>query len=140
MKDDAVYKSHKWAHIVPKKAEVVVNTEPLFDLWLEFEEWLPSDGDDPESDFFNMGIRLANGTSYALNVWTFKYLQQVRERSKQIDPNFGGKYLVPPDLLVERLDRKLLEEVVKDLIQNNELKDGWLDNGPQTQDTNQPLK
>ncbi len=32
-----------------------------FDLWLEFEHWLPQEGDDPENDIFNMQIVLRGG-------------------------------------------------------------------------------
>ncbi len=37
----------------------------------------------------------------------------------------AGKYLLPPDLFVERLDRGLLEAVISDLIARGEIREDW---------------
>ncbi len=97
-----------------------------FELWLEFEWWQPQPEDDPHNNFFNMRIRLSNGKTYALNVWTFTYLVRTHHHDQQLGERLAGQYLVPPDLLVEKLDRPLLEAVVHDLIQTNSLRDEWL--------------
>jgi hypothetical protein len=101
-------------------------SETGFELWLEFEEWVAKAEDDPEDDFFNMKIRLANGSAYALNVWTYKFLERARRDDLQSGDGLGGKYLLPPDLFVEKLDRELLEGVVSDLIRKDRLKQEWL--------------
>src|SRR5688572_19576504 len=90
--------------------------EVEFELWLEFEHWVPQEDDDPEDDFINMMIRLSTGTSYALNVWTYKFLERAKQHYQGSGDNLNGKYLLPPDLLVEKLNRRLLEDVVADLI------------------------
>ena len=97
-----------------------------FKLWLEFKIWEPKADDDIENDFFNMQIELDTGETYALNVWTFKYLQTALEEQKQERGVLGTKYMVTPDLLVEKMDRDLLIEIVNDLIINNELKEEWI--------------
>ena len=51
---------------------------PAFELWLEFEHWEPKPDDDPTDNFFNMQVKLPDGRRYALNVWTFKFLQKAR--------------------------------------------------------------
>lgn len=99
---------------------------PKFELWLEFEHWIANDQNDLENDFFNMHVILPNGKRYALNVWTFKYLEQARYKAKDIGEFLGGNYLLPPDLFVERLDRKLLEEIFAELILDGCMKDEWL--------------
>ena len=97
-----------------------------FDLWLEFEHWQPEADDDPEDDFFNMALRLPDGRAYALNVWTFRFLERARLDDQQSGEALNGKYLLPPDLFVERLDRKLMEEIATDLIKRGQLLDDWL--------------
>ncbi|MES3023938.1 MAG: hypothetical protein V4857_20420 [Pseudomonadota bacterium] len=95
-----------------------------FTLWLEFElssDWIV----DPEVDFFNMLINFADGSSYALNVWTYKYLLRARAECESTGEHLGGAYMPTPDLLVERLDRCHLEAVVADLIRINGLNEHW---------------
>ena len=100
--------------------------EPTFELWLEFEQWIPQEGDDPEDDFFIMHVKMPGDVTYALNVWTFKVLERVRLDEQQQGSCLGGSYLFPPDLFVERLDRPLMERVVADIIKKGYMKDEWL--------------
>lgn len=96
-----------------------------FTVWLEFEWWQPQPDDDVHNNFFNMQIQVSNGKTYALNVWTFTYLTTARQNDEQSGESLAGRYLVPPDLLVEKLDRPLLETIVIDLIQSNSLREEW---------------
>lgn len=97
-----------------------------FELWLEFEHWVWSETDDPEDDFFNMMIIFPDGRKYALNVWTFKSIERARKDCRATGENLSGRYLYPPDLFIERLDRELVEEVVKDMLEHHGIKDEWL--------------
>ena len=96
-----------------------------FDLWLEFEHWVPKEGDDPEDAFFNMQIILRDGKKYALNVWTYKFLRRAVEDRRQAGDCLDASYLLPPDLFVQRLERGLMERVVADLIDSGELRKEW---------------
>jgi hypothetical protein len=105
-----------------------------FELWLEFELWQPRpeigpqvNKFDPEDDFCNITITFATGERYALNVWTFNYLAHARQDDRADGDGItgNGKYLLPPDLFVERLDRHLLEEIVADLIRRDTLRAEW---------------
>lgn len=96
-----------------------------FDLWLEFEHLLPQKDDDPEDDYFNMMLTLPDGKKYALNVWTFKYLSRAVQECRVSGEHLGGSYLPGPDLFIERLDRKLLENVVADLVAKGGLLPQW---------------
>ena len=96
-----------------------------FDLWLEFEHCIPQGGEDPEDDFCNMQVTLVDGRKYALNVWTFKYLGRAVQECRSTGEHLGGSYLPAPDLFVERLKRKLLEDVVADLIAKGGLSPQW---------------
>jgi hypothetical protein len=100
---------------------------PPFELWLEFEHTEPPPGADPTDDFANVQVKLADGPKYALNVWTFKFLDRARfpwpyeETAGQ-----PAEYVVAPDLFVENLDRPTLERVVTQLLANGEMKAEWL--------------
>ncbi|HTN86450.1 MAG TPA: hypothetical protein VL242_22270 [Sorangium sp.] len=96
-----------------------------FELWLEFEHWVAPTGEDPANDFFNMGITLPSGARYALNVWTYRAVEAARRDAALAGENLSGRYLEPPDLLVERMDRALLEAVVGDLLARNALREAW---------------
>lgn len=101
-------------------------TEDLtFSLWLEFEHWVEDDASDPYDDIFNMSITLADGTRYALNVWTYLAFERIRAVVASAGENLGGLYLEPPDLFIERLDRGVCERVVADLIARDGLRDEW---------------
>ena len=118
-----------------------------FELWLEFENWMPEPGDDPEDDFFNMIVTLASGKRYALNVWTFKLLERVvrarRFGDLQEFSNVGEakhplerEYLTTPDLVVSRLDGGLMRRIVAHLLDEwgGELSEQWECDPPLTEE------
>jgi hypothetical protein len=96
-----------------------------FDLWLELEHWVPQRGDDPEDDIFNMQIVIHGGKKYALNVWTYKAIWRVVKDCRKSGEYLDGSYLLPPDLFVHRMDRRLLERIVADLIAQGGLRKEW---------------
>ena len=102
-----------------------------FELWLESEHATPRG--DPTDDFANVEVRLRDGRCYALNVWTYSFVRRCRfpwpyEEGK----GTPAEYVLPPDLLVERLDRETLERVFKELIETNQLRAGWLSSSGST--------
>ena len=99
---------------------------PQFELWLEFEWWVLESDDDPTTNFFNMQITLPNAQRYGLNVWTYNYFTLARQQDQASAERLGGAYLLPPDLFVERLDRRLLEQIIADLIRTHQLREAWL--------------
>jgi hypothetical protein len=101
-------------------------SDEKFDLWLEFEHWGPAGAHGPEDDFFNMQVRLPDGRCYALNVWTFKFLERARREDVETGEGLSGKYMLPPDLFVARLERDLVTQTIADLIRRQGLKDEWL--------------
>ncbi|WP_437729355.1 hypothetical protein [Sorangium sp. So ce861] len=104
---------------------VSVASDHPFELWLEFEHWISPPDADPTDGFFNMLIRLPDGTRYAVNVWTYDMLESARREAAQQGESLSGRYLEAPDLFVERMDRSLLEAVVADMIASGRLRDSW---------------
>lgn len=81
-----------------------------FELWLECEAW------GSEEDFCNAKVTLPDGRAYALNVWTFEFLERARVEAAESGECLAGTYILPPDLFVEELSRACLERVVADLL------------------------
>lgn len=125
--------------------------QTAFELWLEFEHWTPEPDDDPEDEFFNMKVTLASGKQYAMNVWTFKRLERVVSavRSQKPEPEelvrlghlhvthpLEREYLTTPDLLVSRLDRKLIDQIVAHMLHDwgGQLLPQWECEPPLTQE------
>ena len=98
-------------------------TSPVsFELWLEFEHYArgyPAASDDPRVDYCNAMLTLPDGTSCGLNVWTFGYLswllQHHEDGSTLEQPR---RFLLPPDLLVEVLDRASIEQAIRLLLRD----------------------
>jgi hypothetical protein len=100
-----------------------------FELWLEFEIGDPTQpGNRPTQNFANIRIKVADGRRYALNVWTFDFLPHARYPWPYETQPAGtsSRYVVGPDLFVERLDRATIESVVAEMIARGELKPEWL--------------
>jgi hypothetical protein len=94
-----------------------------FEMWLEFELW--QQPWDPECDAANVKVSLADGRSYALNVWTFRFLEGARTLAKQAGENLDGKYLGAPDLFVDRLERSALQATFADLLRKGGMNPAW---------------
>lgn len=100
-----------------------------FELWLEFESGDPAEpANRATENFANIKISLADGRRYCLNVWTFDFLPLARYSwpyEKKAD-EVPAKYLMPPDLFVERLDRDTIQAAVADMLAAGDLTKEWL--------------
>ncbi|GJM08344.1 MAG: hypothetical protein DHS20C11_06200 [Lysobacteraceae bacterium] len=101
-----------------------------FRLWLEFEVGEPLDqpANRPTQNFCNISVTLPDGRRYAMNVWTFDFLPLARYDwpYEETPDQVPAKYVLPPDLFVERLDRETIECVVAKLLENDEMDGQWL--------------
>lgn len=98
-----------------------------FQLWLEFEHWIPSPDDDPDGDFANIAVTLSDGRRYALTVWTFRFLERARRAWPDTDASGpAAEYVVAPDLFVERLSRDVIDRAVCEMLAKGEMRDEWL--------------
>lgn len=101
--------------------------DPAFELWLEFEHTEPQPGDDPGDDFANVQVTLRDGRRYALNVWTFAFMQRARfPWPHEEGVGEPAEYLLPPDLFVAQLDRPTLERAIGRMVSAGEMRPEWL--------------
>jgi hypothetical protein len=91
-----------------------------FTLWLEFEEVDPGNWN-IENDFCNVIVTLENGRKYALNVWTYQFLQSSITLDQESGDSLSGMYQIPPDLFVKELSRECLEQIIRDLLKKGDL-------------------
>lgn len=100
-----------------------------FKLWLETELGDPgAPANQPQKNFCNVQVSLADGREYALSVWTFDFLPLARlpcpyEENADAKP---AEFLLPPDLFVESLTRETMQRVFADLIARDEMRAEWL--------------
>jgi len=94
-----------------------------FTLWLEFEHVAFAEDWDSTDDFCNIHVDLADGRHYGLNVWTYKFIRRAATADKLSGDNSGGRYQIPPDLLVEDLTRDCIEIVIADLLRRGNLEE-----------------
>ena len=97
-------------------------------LWLEFEQYAggyPGPDDDPGRDFCN-ALLTVGSKKYGLNIWTFAFLDYAREFDDD-GTRFAerARFLVPPDLLVERLDRETISAAIESLLGSG-LPSSWI--------------
>lgn len=93
---------------------------PEFTLWLEFEEVDPGNWD-ITNDFCNIQVTLEDGRRYALNVWTYAFLQTAVKLDQESGESLRGNYQTPPDLFVKELSRDCIEKTIEDLLKKGDL-------------------
>ena len=101
---------------------------PNFELWLEIEVGDPSESANRTTEnFCNISVTLPDRRRYVLNVWTFDFLPLARYPWPYENTGHQpAKYVLPPDLFVDRLDRATIELVIGEVLANNQMKSEWL--------------
>jgi hypothetical protein len=90
-----------------------------FTLWLEFENTAPSS--DPSNDFANISVRLNDGRTYGINVWTFDFLKTAIE--EDLKNGKSGLYQIPPDLFVKELSRDCIQKSIESLLVQGDIEE-----------------
>ena len=102
------------------KLKGIKTENPIFKLWLEFEELALNEWD-IENECCNIHVDMEDGRHYGLNVWTYNFLTTVINSDQNSGQNLSGRYQIPPDLLVKELTRTCIEESIKDLLRIGDL-------------------
>jgi hypothetical protein len=102
---------------------------PDFELWLETELGDPDRSANSQTEnFCNINVTLPDGRRYALNIWTFDFLPLARydDTYDMREGQEPAKYVFPPNLFVERLDRATIEIVIAELLAIDRMNFDWL--------------
>lgn len=91
-----------------------------FEFWCELDELKPADYD-PACDCCDIVATMSDGRHYRFRVWTYSFLEELVSRDRESGERLGGKYMLPPDLFVERLDRDLLQRAVADMLERDDI-------------------
>lgn len=101
-----------------------------YEIMLEWERGEPLDqpANAPCENFGNVEVKFTDGRRYALNVWTFDFLPLARypwpyEPVANLEP---ASFVRPPDLFVDKLERRSIEATVRRLVEEGGLDDKWL--------------
>lgn len=85
-----------------------------YSIWLEFEAYEGNDATDREEEYCNMAVTYDDGRHQGYNVWTLSYfrdnIHNILDKAEQ------AGFAVMPDLIVTRLDREHITEVLKQII------------------------
>lgn len=96
-------------------------TDSLQSLWVEHEEWQP---DNKPNDYFNAQVTTTAGLVYAVSVLVLKYVHQsMEEESEGLQCE---RFLVCPDMIVEKSDRASLESIFSALVESGRMPQNWL--------------
>ena len=89
-----------------------------FSIWSDIEELQGKV--DPANTHADVFVAFDDGRRYLLKAWTYQYLahriEEIREQSGE-EP----LYLIPPDILMRRMEPALLEAAIRDIVQHGDL-------------------
>jgi hypothetical protein len=94
--------------------------ERKYSLWIEVEVWAPGSwrSDDIST---NVIVEWENGDRWVASFITYKHIQTIREKFKTTGECLSGKYFWMSDMiLIEDINRPLLQQVIDDLIKSGE--------------------
>ena len=103
-----------------------MSAEKPYTLWIEHEQFGFHPDERPydfRNEMSNIKIKFADGRSYAYSVYTFDFVHTVRMMDRAQNGNLAGLYMFTPDLLIDNLERSMLETMVDYLIAEDWLTD-----------------
>jgi len=85
-----------------------------YTVWLEFEKYVDTDTKAPDDGYCNIQVTFENGSQLAYNVWTVDFYRQNIQTIFDTVTECGCA--VFPDLIVSKLEREHIEEVLKRIL------------------------
>jgi hypothetical protein len=92
------------------------------DIWIESEQSGAVNGGTPETnDNSDVIVTFLDGTRHVATCFTYQNIEHLRQKNKKTGECLNGKYFFGSDMLiVERINRKDIEEIISHLISENE--------------------
>ncbi|HEX8286878.1 MAG TPA: hypothetical protein VF556_02725 [Pyrinomonadaceae bacterium] len=89
-------------------------------IWIEAEQWEKSEWNplDCNSDVF---VSFERGAEWVATFFTYSNISTLREKNQQSGECLGGKYFWATNMiLVDEINRRNIEEIIKYLVENKE--------------------
>ena len=98
-----------------------MNSE-IENIWIESEEkGAILSGESEVNDNSDVVVTMQNGEKYISTLFTYENIMHLKENYKKSGECLSGKYFWASDMLiVERINRKEIEELIQHLIEENE--------------------
>ena len=85
-----------------------------YSSWIEFEHYADCSPDDVDNNFCNIAVTYDDGRHEGYNIWTAAFF---RDNLQSVFDEIAEKgYATLPDIIVSRLERKHIEEVLEEII------------------------
>jgi len=89
-------------------------------IWIEAEEW-PSGSWTPDDVNSDVIVTWADGSRWGASFFSYKHIQTLREKNQRTSECLSGAYFWASNmLLIDRLSRQRIEEVIAHLIRGEE--------------------
>jgi hypothetical protein len=96
--------------------------EQSYTIWIEAEEWVPGAWT-PEDDTTDVIVTWEDGSRWGASFFSYKHIQTVTEKNKRTGECLAGAYFWASDmLLIDRVSRQRIEEVIAHLLKEDEFK------------------
>ena len=91
-----------------------------YTVWIEAEEWKPGEWD-PENDNTDVCVTFADGSRWIATFFTYSNIGKLVEKYRRTGECNHGKYFWATDMiLVDRVSRDRIEEIIQYLIDHEE--------------------
>jgi hypothetical protein len=91
-----------------------------YTIWIEAEAWAPGAWT-PEDDNTDVIVTWKDGRRWGASFFSYKHIQTLTEKNKQTGECFSGAYFWASNiLLIDRVSRQRIEEVINHLIKEDE--------------------
>lgn len=88
-------------------------------IWIEAECWAPGEWD-INNDNTDVVVTFKDGSKWAASFFTYNNIEKLRRKNEETGEYLSGKYFWSSDMiLVDKVNRSRIEEVVEHLIEEN---------------------
>ena len=99
-----------------------MDATPSPSIWISSDGW-HADEWDPRCDAIDVVVTLPEGTRWAATFLTPSYMEKVRREEAESGESLGGMYFwIARPIFTDELSRPAIEEIVRDLWENGELR------------------
>lgn len=103
-----------------KRRRNMKKDDQSYTIWIEAEEWVSGEWI-PEDANTDVMVTWADGSRWVASFFSYKNIQTLTQKNKRTGECLSGAYFWSSDmLLIEKVSRQRIEEVIDYLIKENE--------------------